>query len=105
MRQITHVPGDEVVHADDLVAFGKEAIAKMGSEKTGGSGNNGHGGSWAHRGRTWRGMDKGVFSEGFGQRFNRQIQSGVTNVTVMKAPIPQLGSLVLVSTIKNNFAS
>ena len=48
MRQITHVPGDEVVHADDLVAFGKEAIAKMGSEKTGGSGNNSDRGSAAH---------------------------------------------------------
>ncbi len=48
MCQITHVPGDEVVHADDLVAFGQEAIAEMGSEKTSGSGNNGCRGSIAH---------------------------------------------------------
>ena len=48
MRQITHVPGNEVVHADDLVPFGQETIAEMGSEKTGGSGNNGDLASLAH---------------------------------------------------------
>jgi len=48
VSEVAKIPGDEIVHADDLVAFCQKAIAEMGSEKTGGSGNNGDRGSVAH---------------------------------------------------------
>ena len=42
MRDIIGIARDEVVDGDDAVALGEEAVGKMGAEKAGAAGDNGH---------------------------------------------------------------